>query len=327
MKPTLVSAVVLAAAMGGAAAGASEPEADLMPSAPAIGSPQAIVGEVAGLNFSLRGFGEAAFRADIEHLPADVAVYRYGAGGTAGVPIAERLRLSMSLDGEFSDYDFEDVLRVIPDVSDPLPQAYRVLVRPELSIEASRDVSWFVGGIVQSAGSVDAEFGRTITGGGYGGVKYRVDEGLALTLGVGAITRLEESVLVAPIIGLEWGGRGAAGPTGGERRVVSLTTDGLGATLRVGVTEHLAVAVTGGYELREYRLESGGIVPEGVLRDARAVVGAGVEWRPVRNLALELIGGAVPWQEYEVDDRRGRLIADVTTETAPFVRLSARITF
>jgi len=68
MKPTLVSAVVLAAAMGGAAAGASEPEADLMPSAPAIGSPQAIVGEVAGLNFSLRGFGEAAFRADIEHL-------------------------------------------------------------------------------------------------------------------------------------------------------------------------------------------------------------------------------------------------------------------
>ena len=108
---------------------------------------------------------------------------------------------------------------------------------------------------------------------------------------------------------------------------MSLTTDGLGATLRVGVTEHLAVAFTGGYELREYRLEAGGIVPDGVLRDARAVVGAGVEWRPARNLALELIGGAVPWQEYEVDDRRGNLVADVTTETAPFVRLSARITF
>lgn len=279
-----------------------------------------------GLSISLRGSGEWTFRADIEDVPADVAIYRIASGLTVGAPLSERLRLSVALDGEFSDYDFEDALGLIPDVADPLPQAYRAILRPQLTVAQSRNLSWFVGGIVQSSGSVDADFGDTITGGGYGGVRLRTGDRSAITLGAGAVTRLEDGVLAAPIIGFEWGGADR-GPASGGRPRFSLTSDGLGATLRFGVTEQLGLIVTGAYELREYRLEQDAIVPVGVLRDERAIVGGGIEWRPWRRFSLELIGGAVPWQEYEVDDQEGDPVARVNTDAAPFIRLSARFTF
>lgn len=330
MNVRLPAAVLFALAAAGVApaqpAGPESPRTGAPP-APAIEAPPPAPSpeeqealrrrEMARLRITPRFFVEHTFNANLDDLPIDVSITRGGAGISFAMPLNERLRFSLGIDGEISNYDFDDVFDIIETVGDPFAEAYRVTVRPQILIIQSPRSAWFVGGIAQASGTFDADFGDTLTGGGYGGFRYQVTETFAVSLGGGVTSRLEDDPLFIPIIGLEWSvGKG-----------ISLTSEGLGLTLNAGVTDEVSFLLSGGWELREYRLEDDNPLPEGVLRDSRAQVGVGFQWRPAPNVSLEITGGAVVWQEFEIDDRDGHEVAEVNTDPTPFVRIGGRITF
>lgn len=307
-------------------AGPESPRTDTPP-APAIEAPppeptpeeqEALrMREMARLRITPRFFAEHTFNASLDDLPIDVSITRGGAGVSFAAPLSRQLRFSLGIDGEISNYDFDDVFDIIETIGNPFSETYRATIRPQLLIVQSPQSQWFVGGIAQASGTFDADFGDTITGGGFVGFRHQVSENFALSIGGGLTTRLEDDPLFIPIIGLEW-------KTG---KGISITSEGLGLTLNAGVTDDVSFILSGGFELREFRLEDDNPAPQGVLRDSRALLGVGFQWRPSPSVAIELMGGAVVWQEFEIDDQDGNELAELNTDPTPFVRIGGRITF
>lgn len=267
--------------------------------------------------FTVHGIGEATFRTNLDDNPGDVAVYRTGAGLGLTGPLRERLRLSVNLDSEFSWYDFQGAAGLVPGADDPISDAYRLTLRPQLVVIESENLTWFVGGIVQSSGEPGADFGDTITGGGFGGVRCRLRDGLALSIGVGATSRLEDSALIVPLIGVEWK----------LSDTVTLASEGLGASLNARLNEDWWFTARGGWEFREYRLDSDGPLPDGAFTDTRVPVGVGFSYRPSQAVSIDLLGGAVVWQEFTVHDADGHKLTELNADPTGFIRLTARITF
>jgi len=267
--------------------------------------------------FTASGVGEATFRTNLDDNPGDVAIYRIGAGlGVAG-PLRERLRLGVNLDSEFSWYDFRDAAGLVPGADDPISDAYRLTLRSQLVVIESENRSWFIGGIVQSSGEPGADFDDTITGGGFAGVRYRLRDDLALSFGLGATSRLEDSVLIVPLFGVEWK----------LSDTVTLSTEALGAALNARLNDDWWFTLRGGWEFREYRLDSDGPLPDGVFTDTRVPIGVGFSYRPSQAVSIDLLGGAVVWQEFRVQDSDGHELTEINGDPTGFVRLSARITF
>jgi hypothetical protein len=112
--------------------------------------------------------------------------------------------------------------------------------------------------------------------------------------------------------------------------VVGTSGAQLGFNVRVGkkLTDELAVSVFGGYQNREYRLDEDNLIPEGVLRDTRVPVGVELDYRPGENIVLRAAGGAVVWQETQIDDKDGDDVFEEAQDGPTlFVALSASITF
>lgn len=274
------------------------------------------------VTFDLRPFGTLTFRSDLDE-PAggddggSVAIARTGLGFAVNTRLNERARFTVELGGEASFYDFDDAAGLIPGTDDPLDDAYRFNVSPRLVFFHTRRLSYLAGASAEFSGEPDADIGDAMTYGGFGGVRYAFTDEFALTLGVSARTRLEDSALVLPLIGVEW--------TVNDR--LRLETQGLGLRAVTRVNDRLDFTVSGGWELREFRLADDHALPEGVIRDRRVGIGAGFTWRATDDIALSLTGGAVAWQEFTIDDRDGDEVSEVNTDPAAFVTLSARIAF
>jgi hypothetical protein len=174
-----------------------------------------------------------------------------------------------------------------------------------------------VGGIIEFAGDPDADIGDTGTYGGYAGARYAVSESFGFSFGFAAKTRLEDDALVIPLVGIEW--------KVSDR--VTLSTEG--TTLRIAskLSDEWSVGLSAGWELREYRLDDEGPVPDGVMSDSRIPIAVSFDWTPSPNVTLAISGGAVVWQEFEFRDSNGDDVSETNTDPAPFIGLSAQFRF
>ncbi len=163
-----------------------------------------------GTTLTLTPYASHAFDADLDN-DADVSVSRGGADLTIAHPLTERLITTVGLRGEYSRYEFDNLLDL---VSDELGDAAdnlgfdddrgldMILVSISPGVIYRLNDRWSaIGGIsVAASGESDADFGDSLTFGGYVGARYKVNDRLAVALGVAARSRLEDDALVVPLI-------------------------------------------------------------------------------------------------------------------------------
>lgn len=292
--------------------------ADGQPTPAAAASPQPGAEErKSDFTVSLLPLGEVTFRSDLRDGPGDVSVYRAGLGTSLTVALGDRARFTLNMDNEASWYQFDNASGLIAGAAKPFNDVYRVNARPMVFVSENRRFHWYVGGIVEVAGEAGVDIGDAITGGGFGGVRYYFSEDFAVSVGVAARTRLGESMLVIPLIGLDW--------TINDH--TRLSVDGLTARLTTDLRKDLEFFIAGGWELRDYRFENDSPLPGGAVHDIRVPVGAGFKWSPCKTVSVELSGGAVVWQRFRFDDSNSNRVAEEHTDPAPFVKLTATITF
>lgn len=269
------------------------------------------------LTVSLTPRGEYTFESDLKDTPGSVSIARAGMGLSLTAPLNEKFRLLLNGDVEASWYDFKDSINITPGVNDPADDLYRVQLSPGFSYAIDDRWALLAAGIFEFAGEGGVDISDGMTYGGYLGARYKFNDNFALTFGGGAKTRLEENADFIPLIGFEWT----------IKQKLRLASDGLGLKLTADVAEQWAVSIGARYEQREYRLDDDAPVSEGILRDKRVPVRAGIEWSPSKTVSVELAGGLVAWQEYRFDDSEGAEIREVNTDPAGFVALQARIRF
>jgi hypothetical protein len=274
-------------------------------------------GKQPGFTLSFTPRGEYTFGSDLRDSMGSVSVSRAGVGIDASGPLGDRARLSVGADFESSWYDFKDAGDLLPSGKEPIEDAFLLRVTPGISYFLSRQLAVVGGAIVEVAGAYGADLGDSVTYGGYGGVRYQASETFAVTAGVIVKTRLEDDAIVVPLLGLNWK----------IDEKLSLSSEGLGARLAAKVSPQWTVSVFGRWELREYRLEDDGAIPDGIVRDTRVPVGAGVTWSPTERVSVTLSGGVVVYQRFQFDDRDGNGVANDRTRGAGFVGVRGEIRF
>jgi hypothetical protein len=267
-----------------------------------------------GMTHSLEFNADHAFRADLSDGPGSVAVTRAGVGLDLGYSLAPKVVLSLQLAAEASWYDFKDAPQVIPTTSKPFSQMFELVARPTLVIIQDRTWSYIIGGQITAGGETDADVGDSITGGAFGGVSYRVNEAFSFTLGAGFSTRLEKATTFVPFIGFDW-------KIDDRTR---LSSRGPGLRLSHTLTDELTFVLDAVYQSREFRLADEPPLAEGVVRDRRIPVTAGVIWMPAGadgRLSATFKAGAVAWQEFEVYNNLGNTISETNARATPFVSI------
>lgn len=271
-------------------------------------------------NLSFRPRVEHTFDADLRDSNGSVAATRAGAVLGFAAPISERARVLVNAEGEFSRYEWSDASDLLPSGQDPIKDAYLFRLSPGMVYAIDSDWSLTAGGVVEIAAASGADVGDAITFGGFFGARYRWSETLTSTFGIIAKTRLEDSPIAVPLLGVQWQIT--------ER--VRLENEGLGLKLSADLNEQWRAGVFARYELRDYRLATdgdGGSVPDGVLRDSRIPLGVSIEWRPSPSVQVELLGGAVVYQSYEIETKHGDRVQSDRANPTPFVGLTGTIAF
>lgn len=263
---------------------------------------------------SIGGRAQHAFQADLDDSAGEVSVTRAGADVALLIPIGEKFKLSTGLDFEASFYDWDSPDDVVPGSgsSDPWDEIYTVTL--SLTGTYILDDKWsiFGGGFVSSSGESGADFGDTITGGGFVGVGYAFGPELTVQGGIGARSRLEDDARVFPVIGVQWK----------ISEQFNLRTEGPGLRITYAANDQWSFYLRGAYEMREFRLaDDNRTVPDGVVEDQSVPIGFGVEWRPTGGLSIGLEAGAIVWQEYDIQSRSGRTLNEIETDPTPYIGL------
>ncbi len=288
--------------------------------------------DVGSLSLSAVGWFEHTFRTDIDDDGAsadgDVAVSRVGTGLTLSGAIGEQTRWFVPLTWEYSSYDFNDAGGLVNAAAstEPFEDGHIFTLTP--SVAYIIDQRWSVRGgvLLESAFEPGADFGDSLTFGGLVAARYNFSKEFALTFGVAAKSRLEDSALVIPIIGAEWtineqlrlSGGGGNGP--GSR--------GPGIALYYAATESLTLSFGGSYEFREFRLEERtDDASEGVFSDQRVNLLMGVEWRATESISVGLTGGVSVWQEYEFENSEGDTVHEVNGDPTGLLGVNISVRF
>ncbi len=169
-----------------------------------------------------------------------------------------------------------------------------------------------------------ASLGDGFQFGGFAGFSYKVSDTLTIGPGVGAITQIEDSLSVFPILIINWEivedlylrtGSGLA------------ATQGPGLELMWKFAEHWSLSVGGRYERQRFRLDGNGTAPNGVGQDRGLPVYAAVSYHFNEKTSVSVIGGAHFAGELKLDNDRGNTVAKQEYDPAPFIGVLGSIEF
>lgn len=313
-----------AAVIGGllpAAAPAQEHSPDPPAEAQAAQEGAPVPGTEAGQqrwSVTLGGDARLQFRTGLDRPSGDVQISHSGFDVVFAAQAAERLRVSVDLGFEWSNYDFDDAAGLIPGESDPFNDLYALNLKGYGVYAFDDRWSMTVGGFGEAAGEIEADFADGVTGGFFGGVGYAFSKDLFLTLGAGFWTRLEDDPVVLPFVTLLW--------RIDER--LRLEVNGVRGSLTWTVNEQVELALRGGAEYRQFRLDdSRAAFESGVVRDFSVPLGLEVAWRPTARLRLSVEGGAIVYQQMKFVDDGGEEIREFNTDPAPYVGVRVEYIF
>ena len=169
-----------------------------------------------------------------------------------------------------------------------------------------------------------ADWGDAITGGGIAGASFKVNERLTLGPGIGALSQIEDSMSVFPVLLIDWKindrlrletGRGLG------------ASQGPGLLLSYELDRDWSLLLGGRYERLRFRLSETGAVADGVGEDRGAPVFIGLRHSLGSRGEVSVFTGIDLGGKLQVDNRSGDELFSSGYDPAPFVGLSARLRF
>lgn len=177
---------------------------------------------------------------------------------------------------------------------------------------------------LRSTGESGADFSKTITGGGFTGVSYRLSDRLTIGPGIGAFTQLEDSATVFPVLIINWRITDKFSIETGGGLAATL---GPGLTLSYHATPNLRFAIGGRYEKLRFRLDKNGTVTDGIGEDSSFPIFASCTYNINRKTVVSLVGGVETGGELKLEDSQGHTILEESSGSGIFSGITFRMIF
>ncbi len=303
--PCTLTATIFAASLSQTALAQLEAQTQASPTTIAERTANETIALPGPLTFSLSGSGEYTFDGKLRDAGGSVNIARAGAEAIIGYRLCPDWQISLKVSPEHSWYRWSEG----DSFGANTLNAYTVSIDPTLRWRIDDQWSAIIGGLFNLSAEDGGDVSNAWRAGGILGVRYAFSKTFALTGGIIASSRLEETPFVVPLIGLEW--------SINDR--VRVLVRGLGAQIDVDLTDDLTASLYGEYQVREYRLESRGPIQDPILRDRRIPVGVKLAYAITPSIDLEASGGAIVYQYYRFDDQNGTELANDRTRPTGFV--------
>lgn len=276
--------------------------------------------EGADLTFSVSAGYQYIFRTDLD-VGGSYAVDRLGLELKTKSKLSSEWALEGNLKYLFNDYNFNSAPAL---GGDPWSDIHIL----ELDVQAqwwpANDIMVFFGPFIEWSRESGSSWGDAVTGGGFGGVMFISSPNLIWGGGIGVSSQIEDSVLVYPIIILDWKFHGdmkvssVAGPVG-----LSFT----GLEWVWTFAEHWEFGVGGRYEYRRFRLDNSGFAPGGVGQDTSIPFWARVSFRLDKQVSADLYAGMVAGGNFRVENLNGVRLGEDDSGLAPTLAVTVRVNF
>jgi hypothetical protein len=229
---------------------------------------------------------------------------------------------------QVASYDFSSGAFLPPQVPPPSADApWDTLYGVDLSVayRAPIDERWgfIVGAGVESSFEAGADFGDTLTFGGFGAVTYAFSPELVVGGGAFVSTRLEDDARVIPAPFIRWQASERVSVTSGA----GTGPTGPGVSVFYAIDEAWTAGVSVGFRSIAARLDDEGTAPGGVGRHQALPIVASITWKATQTIELTALVGMVVGQEYELLDAGGNVLLEDDAEAAPAFAVLAKIVF
>ncbi len=320
--PPLASAAALALGAGPAY---SQGGADAQPDngAPGDGASgaQDAIAPPSRWTLSLDVTGGYIFGADMDSGPGELAVAFAGARASAAYAIDKTSRVTLSIGGEYWNYDFDGVTGLIVGTSSPFEDLYVGSLGALYTKRIDEHWGIVLGANIQSAGEGGSDFSDTLTYAGIAGFRYAFDESFSLGLSLYVSSRLEDDVIVIPIPIIEW-------QIDEKWRLASETQiDSVLYVLSYQATDHWNLGLGAGFYSQRFRLDENGPVPSGLADVQRVLVAGRAVYEPNSNIEVALTGGYVVFHDIELLTAGGGHISSDEVKPSPYLGVSVGFTF
>jgi hypothetical protein len=272
------------------------------------------------LTFSLRAAYQYIFETDVDG-GGDVQISRAGLAVGAETDLSRDIDLVTNLRYELSEYDFSGVSDLGPD---PWDDIHTLSVDARFQVAMTNDVALWGGPVLLWARQDGADWNEALTGGGFLGMTFIINEDLTLGAGMGLVTQLDDSLRPFPIFVVKWkiteqlGLKSTPGPLGIAATGLELTWD-LGEGWEIGMG--------GRYEFRRFRLDDVDSAPDGVGEETSFPMWLRLSYSVNDKFSLDVYGGATFNGHLRLEDFNGRKLAEADYDSAPTVAVVGSLRF
>lgn len=261
-----------------------------------------------------------AFRSDVDG-GGDVSVTRSMFSFDFSRSFSPDFRAGILMTTEFSWYDFDDAPGLIAGTGKPFSQLIETDFTPHVACKINDQWTAVSGLFFRFAGETHADVSDSFTWGGYVAGRYSASKDFSITIGVRANSRIEDDWTILPALGMDW----HVSPSVRVQLIPAVGGEAFRVSTPIG--DDWTFMIDAEYQSRDFRLEDGAPLSEGVVRDARLSVGMGVLWKPCDTVEITAHAGAIAWQEFRIDDSDGNRLTESNTDPTPYIFIGGTITF
>ncbi len=272
------------------------------------------------LTLSISAGYQFLFRTNLD-AGGSYSVDRVGLELKVKTKIGQDWRVEGNLRYLLNDYDFNAVVGL---GGDPWSDIHTLQMDVRFEWWTTNDIVVMFGPFVMWSRESGASWDRALTGGVFAGVMYVSSAQLAWGAGIGVSSQLEDSVLVYPILFLDW-------KFSSDMKLTSVAGPvGLAFTGIEWVWEfadHFEFGVGARYEFRRFRLDDSGFAPGGVGEETSIPFWGRLSYRFNDNFSVDVYAGVVAGGTFQVDDANGNRLGDDDSRLAPTLAIAFRVNF
>lgn len=261
---------------------------------------------------------ESVRYAEAGHGALDVTKTRVGAEAEADIFLSEQLLLKAGIEFDRSFYNFDGLSAVVPGARErSIDRLDSYGLKANFLYFESQTIAYFSFFDLSVSREPGADLGESVKTGGVFGVQYSPSRELGYRFGIAAFTRLEDSPMIIPALGLEW--------RPDDKWEVLLGVPETGVTYNA--TPEISLFARAHMEFHDYRLDEPAPLDDAVLRDDLFGLELGAEWEFARNSQVGLFAGLPMKREFTIDDDKGHALYKEDLDRRPFFGASLQIRF
>jgi len=273
-----------------------------------------------GLTFSISAGYQHTFNTSL-HNGGDYEVNRVGLELKIKTKVADDWRLEGNLRYMFDNYKFSGATNL---GGNPWSDINTLQLDVRAQWWMNNDMALIFGPFLMWSRESGASWSDSLTGGAFAGVMFVSSAKFAWGGGIGLSSQLEDSLLVYPILFLDWKFTDSmklssvAGPVGLAFTGVEWVWE---------FVEHFELGVGARYEFRRFRLDESGVAPNGVGEDTEIPFWGRLSYRFNEHVAIDGYAGFIVGTEFILDDSGGNRLGSDKSDAAPTIALAVRIDF